>query len=216
MWKTVLMGLSTLSLTGCSQTLLTEQLPTRPNPNPVVVPLPGPAPVVVTPGPGPTPKPTPAPTPAAPAPAPTPSPTPTSDPSLDPSSCKNPIPPRISRIDVKIHIHGANRLILDSTPVVGPDGDYCKAIGYTDGRRYCPTRPEGHPQHTACDALMVGISPDTGRVGPTWDVNGKPCESPLCENHPDNQFLVMAFGAGTFEACILKTGVCGAITVPAP
>ncbi|HXB57090.1 MAG TPA: hypothetical protein VN461_20165 [Vicinamibacteria bacterium] len=117
------------------------------------------------------------------------------------------------RIDVTVHIVGANRLILDSTPLVGPDAAYCQQIGFTDGRRYCPTRPEGHPQHAACDALAVGISPDTGRVGPTWDYNGQPCVGGPCENHPDNQFLVMAFKPGTFEACILRTGVCGAITV---
>jgi hypothetical protein len=217
MWKTVLMGLAALSLVGCSQTLLTEQLPTRANPSPVLVPLPGATPLPVTPGPSPTPKPTPTPPVPTPNPTPTPTPapgpTPTPDPSLDPSSCRNPTPGPVVRINVTVHIVGANRLILDSTPLVGPDADYCKAVGFTDGRRYCMTRPEGHPQHTACDELVVGISPDTGRVGPTWDYNGGPCVGGPCENHPDNQFLVMAFKPGTFEACILRTGVCGAITV---
>jgi hypothetical protein len=222
MWKAVLLGLSAVSLVGCSQTLLTEQLPTRANPNPVLVPLPGPTPLPVVPGPSPTPKPSPTPAAPTPNPAPTPGPTPTptpapgpTDPNVDPSSCKNPIPGPVSRINVTVHIVGANRLILDSTPLVGPDAGYCKAVGFLDGRRYCPTRPEGHPQHTACDALAVGISPDTGRVGPTWHYNGGPCVGGPCENHPDNQFLVMAFKPGTFEACILRTGVCGAITVDA-
>jgi hypothetical protein len=189
MWKLVLAALSALTLAGCSQTLLTEELPTRPNPSAVLVPLPGPVP-------------------AAPRPTPTP------DPTVDPSSCTNPIPPEIARIDVVIHIHGPNHIILDSTPLVGPDADYCRAIGYTDGRRFCPTRPEGHPQHVACDALRVGTSPDTGRIGPTWDVNGRPCDGAICQNDPDNQFLLITSGPGTFEACILRTGVCGAITIP--
>jgi hypothetical protein len=220
MRKTVLFGLAALSLAACSQTLLTEQLPTRANPNPVLVPLPGPTPIPVTPGPGPTPKPTPAPTAPVPNPAPTPSPTPKPSPTptpdtggISPSDCKNPTPGPVSRINVTVHIVGANRDILDATPLVGPDGDYCKAVGFSDGRRYCPTRPEGHPQHTACDALAVGISPDTGRVGPTWEYNGQACTFGPCENHPDNQFLVMAFKPGIFKACILRTGVCGAISV---
>jgi hypothetical protein len=228
MWRTVLLGLAAVSLVCCSSTLLTEVLPTRSNPS-VGVPLPGATPLPVTPvpvptptpGSSPTPKPSPSPSPGSPTPNPaptpgaTPAPGPTPDPGsgVDPSSCKNPTPGPVTRINVTVHIVGANRLILDSTPLVGPDAAYCQQIGFTDGRRYCPTRPEGHPQHTACDALVVGMSPDTGRVGPTWDYNGQPCVGGPCENHPDNQFLVMAFKPGTFEACILRTGVCGAITV---
>jgi hypothetical protein len=100
---------------------------------------------------------------------------------------------------------------------VGPDSAYCAAIGYTDGRRYCKPRPEGHPQQAVCDAFVVGTAKDTGRVGPTWTANGKACvdsetgSTPFCMNHPDNQFLVFAYGPGTYEAC--AKGVCGSVVV---
>jgi len=125
--------------------------------------------------------------------------------------------PPDERIDVGVLIVGANRLILDSTPIVGPDPDYCRAIGFTDGRRYCPPRPEGHPDRAACDSLLVGRAEDTNRYGPRWFVNDRGCVNyavrpPFCVNHPENQFLVQAFGAGLYEACS-RSGVCGGVRV---
>jgi hypothetical protein len=115
---------------------------------------------------------------------------------------------------VKIHIYGANRLILDSTPLVGPDADYCKKIGFTDGRRYCPARVEGHNERYACDGMLMGKADDTGRVGPTWFVDHKACVIDNgCENHPDNQFLSFAYKKGFFEACG-QNGVCGSLPIP--
>jgi hypothetical protein len=122
----------------------------------------------------------------------------------------------VAKLEVKIHIYGANRLVLDSTALVGPDADYCKKIGYTDGRRYCPSRQEGSPELYGCDGYLVGVSPDTGRMGPTWTRNGMPCsgwETALCANHEDNQFLVSAYGPGTYTACT-QSGVCGSLTIP--
>jgi hypothetical protein len=159
---------------------------------------------------------------AAPTPSPTatPEPGPTREPDIDPSACTNPTPPPLARIDVKILIWGASRLILDATPIVGPDPDYCERIGYTDRRRFCPPRPEGNPERGACDDLLVGRALDTDRYGPTWTVNGKNCVNyavrpPFCNNHPDNQFLVEAFGPGMYEACS-RSNVCGGIQIPAP
>ena len=68
-----------------------------------------------------------------------------SPPDIDPTACPSPKPPPLARVDVGLLIVGASRLILDSTPIVGPDPDYCEAIGFTDRRRFCPPRPEGHP-----------------------------------------------------------------------
>jgi hypothetical protein len=106
--------------------------------------------------------------------------------------------------------------VLDATPLVGPDAAYCLAIGYPDGRRYCPVLPEGHPERAACEAMLVGRARDTGRAGPTWSAAGRPCSgsdgSPSCENHPDNQYLVFAYGTGTFGACA-ASGVCGQLVV---
>ncbi|HSB62303.1 MAG TPA: hypothetical protein VLI67_11330 [Vicinamibacteria bacterium] len=129
--------------------------------------------------------------------------------------CSNPTPPPLSRIDAKIHIRGANRITLDSTPLVGPDADYCRQIGFTDGRRFCPARPEGHPQRHACDGALIGRAKDTGRVGPTWSVGGQACVlANGCENHPDNQFLAFAYARSgvVYEACA-ENGVCGGVAV---
>lgn len=132
-------------------------------------------------------------------------------------SCGSPLPPRISRVKVGVLFTQANRLVLNSSPLIGPDAAYCEQVGYTDGRLYCPVRPEGHPQRSACEALRVGRAADTGRSGPTWTANGKACTGNnggvSCLNHPDNQFLVFAYGAGTFRACVAG-GVCGNRPVP--
>jgi len=120
-------------------------------------------------------------------------------------------------VNVKVHSSQPQRWLLDATPLVGPDATYCAAIGYTDGRSFCPVRPDGHPERAACEALRVGAAQDTGRIGPTWSVNGRSCSggeaTPSCENHPDNQYLVYAFTGGTFRACA-SGGGCGSITLP--
>lgn len=161
--------------------------------------------------------------PAAPAPSPTLSPTPPPDDEPLPehpgggragsAACGSPVPPPIGRVNVKVH-SGA---LLDATPLVGPDTAYCAAIGYTDGRAFCPVRPDGHPEREACEALRVGRAADTGRIGPTWSANGQRCQgrgtAAPCENHPDNQYLAYALGAGTFQACAAG-GACGRLTLP--
>ena len=63
----------------------------------------------------------------------------------------------------------------------------------------------------------MGRAADTGRVGPTWSVNGRPCEGRTggvsCGNHPSNQFLLLTYGEGTFRACTAG-GVCSNRTLP--
>ena len=152
--------------------------------------------------------------PTVPAPQPTPTPLPGSEPESDPvpaipggggvsSSCGEPVPPPVSRMNVKVHSANGDRTLLDSTPMVGPDAAYCKRIGFTDGRTFCPVRVEGHPERQACEAARVGRAADSGRPGPTWSANGKRCNGPdggvACLNHPDNQYLVFAYGSGTFQ-----------------
>jgi hypothetical protein len=166
--------------------------------------------------------------PTAPAPQPTPTPVPGSEPDPDPvpaipggggggsSSCGPPVPPPLSRMNVKVHGRSGERYVLDATPIVGPDVAYCRVIGFTDGRQFCPVRVEGHPERQACEAARVGRAADTGRSGPTWSANGKRCNGPdgstSCMNHPDNQYLVFAYGSGTFRACTAG-GVCGEVAV---
>jgi hypothetical protein len=111
---------------------------------------------------------------------------------------------------------------LDSAPLVENIDNYCQRVG-VGGNLYCETRPEGNAQREACDALVVGKA-DTGRYGPTWYYNDKPCIAAGdpgngCVNHDTNQFLVVAKGAGNYQACA-ATNVpilgdrCGGMTLP--
>jgi hypothetical protein len=198
----VAVAVSVLGVGACRKAV-PEDLPTSPAPTPApLIPI---API------GKAPQPTPRPTPQGPgSPG---SPPPDGEP-LPPGggagSCGDPQPGPLSKIDVKIHIYGSGRTVLDASPLVGPDEAYCRTIGFTDGRKYCPPRPEGNPERAACDAALVGPAADTGRIGPTWRVNGQPCVfANGCENHPNNQFLVFAYTAGTYQAC--ARGICGAL-----
>jgi hypothetical protein len=205
-------------LAGCHT--ITEKLPSEPS-EPVggliTVPIP-PISVGATPTPSPKPTASPSPTPspgATPTPTPTPEPSPTATPPPGGSGCGNPLPPPVTRIKVKIHLKGPTRWTLDSTPLVGPNKDYCRKIGYTDGRDYCPVRPEGAPDRSACETYAIGRAEDTGRPGPTWYRNGKYCtgEASGCENHEDNQYLLWTYLSGTYAACANTVDVCGSVEV---
>ena len=167
--------------------------------------------------------------PDAPTDAPSPTPTPDQTGTLpvnpggggggataDPGGCREPVPPPISRLNVKVLSSQGDRRVLDATPLVGPDAAYCSQVGYTDGRLFCPVRPEGDPERTACEALRVGRASDTGRTGPTWTADGRSCQGGLagtsCLNHPENQYLVFAYGTGTFRACV-SGGACGEVAI---
>lgn len=146
--------------------------------------------------------------PTPPVATPTPTPTPVAGPGL----C-SPTPPPLYGIKVKIHDDSGFRKILDSRPQVinvGSNPSYCEAAGFNNGP-FCFSRQEGgdgsvNDQMFACDSMAVGRSEETGRWGPTWYYNGKPCaaigeDTVGCKNHPDNQFLVIAKGPGEYAAC---------------
>lgn len=196
-------------LVGCHT--ITEELPTQPTKTPAsgtgiltvpIPPIPG-----ATPTPAPKPTPTPTPTPGATPTPPAPTPTPGTS-----GQCGQPLPPPVTQMAVKVHIHGPNMDTLDSTPLIGPDSAYCRQIGFTDGRSYCPVRAEGAPDRSACETYAIGSAEDTGRPGPTWTYNGQYCSYPYCDNNPDNQYLLYAYVSGTFVACT-KDGVCGSVNV---
>jgi hypothetical protein len=201
-------GLATaLVLVGCHS--IQEELPTEPTQTPTASPVLTVAIPKITVA---TPKPTPSPTPkASPTPTPSPEATPTPKPT---GKCGNPLPPPVTRMNVKVHLKSPSRYTLDSTPLVGPDAAYCKKIGFTDGRSYCPVRPEGAKDRVACETYAIGKAMDTGRAGPTWYRNGKLCtgKSTDCENHPDNQYLLWAYGGGSYQACT-EDDVCGTVQV---
>lgn len=55
----------------------------------------------------------------------------------------------------------------------------------------------------AADYLVTGRASDTGRWGPTWTFNGRPCDGTnACINHPDVQYKVIARGPGFYQACV--------------
>jgi hypothetical protein len=197
-------------LLGWSCGSLPEPTPTepepvsRPAPSPEANPNPNPSPVFGAPAPSATP---------TPEPAPESSPSPPPPDSEGASACGSPTPPALSSLNVKVHLRAGDRWVLDSTPLVGPDPVFCAAIGFPD-RATCPVRPEGHPERAACELFVTGRATDTGRPGPTWSLEGRPCAGRAsgCENHPDNQYQVLAFAGGLYRACG-RNGVCGEVPV---
>lgn len=161
------------------------------------------------------------------APAPKATPTPTPDPNATPApppetgseegaeSCGKPLPPPLAKVNMNIYMPGAQNWVLDSTPIVGPDLAYCRAIGFTDGRSMCPVRPEGNPQRSACELYVMGRAKDTGRPGPTWYLDGHLCNGKAsgCENNGDNQYMLNSYRGGVFKACGNVNGVCGQLVV---
>ena len=144
-------------------------------------------------------------TPATPAATPKASPTPAV--ALPAGMVCDPTPPPLYGLKLKVHANsGGARRILDSRPVVINVDGYCEKAGFASSAKFCYTRDEGDPQATACDYLVVGRSAETGRFGPTWSYNGKPCTAGAgedgCSNNPDNQFLVNARGDGQYQACV--------------
>lgn len=130
------------------------------------------------------------------------------------SSCGMPYPPAIHQFRAMVRLTDRDSELLESLALVGPNAAYCAAIGYTDGRSFCPVRMYGSPDRDACERWRVGNAKDTGRSGPTWTRNGKYCTGPEsgCANHPENQYLLIAYAAGTYEVCG-EDGACGKVVV---
>jgi hypothetical protein len=127
--------------------------------------------------------------------------------------CPQPYPPQIGRFGVKVFSKLGGVFTLDSTPQI-LDRDYCRSLGYTDNRSFCPVRPEGKPDRVFCEGWRVGRASDTGLLGPTWSRDGKPCTGPAsgCGNFPGNQYHLLIYeGDGamhTYTACT-DLGFCG-------
>jgi hypothetical protein len=138
------------------------------------------------------------------------------DPSWPPSGsgCTKPYPPPISRFNAKIHLWGKEYVTLDSTPIVGPNAEYCTMIGYTISAM-CPVRVNGDPERIPCEQWVVGKAKDTGRYGPTWTFNGEYCKGLAvngCENHPNDQYALLAAKGGRYTMCG-QNGACGFVDV---
>lgn len=157
---------------------------------------------------------------SVPTPVITPTPDPTPDPNVPPagSGCGQPYPPRITRMNAKVHLKSRGSWFLDSTPLVGPDGDYCAKVGYTDGRLFCTLRVEGDPERAACEIWRVGVAKDTGRPGPTWTLIPKGGVETYCSGdeagcrHTDSPFNVEAIKGGLYKVCTADD-VCAQVDV---
>lgn len=142
-----------------------------------------------------------------PVPVPTPAPTPTPDASIPPegSGCGKPYPPPLIQINVKLHMKAPEYFTLDSTPLVGVSSEFCREIGYTDGRNICPVRLEGDPQRVPCEAWLMGKAEDTGKPGPTWsrdlDHWCTTIEESTCTHDPDNPWALRVTVSGKYQAC---------------
>jgi hypothetical protein len=161
------------------------------------------------------------PSPVGPTPTPTPLPTPTTTPTL---AC-NPAPPALYGFRLSVRESSGYRKVLAAKPLVANVDGYCGKVGFDPNQGFCATRPDGDPLLSACDAAAVGRAKDTGRPGPTWFYEGGPCTGNTaeqgCENHPSDQFLVIAKGAGEFAACAADAiavdpdgSRCGVLSVP--
>lgn len=132
--------------------------------------------------------------------------------------CGGPYPPAVHHFWVHELTKNTTYTVIDSTPVVGPDGPYCKRVGFTDGRLFCAVRPEGHPERLACENWRVGVAADSGRPGPTWrraEGSNAFCTGSLtsgCENHPDNQYQLLAYKSGRYLVCT-QGDLCSEITI---
>jgi hypothetical protein len=105
----------------------------------------------------------------------------------------------------------AHTRILHATPHVPNTDGYCDRVGFGSYKE-CPVRRDGDPQKTACEGLVLGQATDTGRWGPTWkySLEYEPAHycmgsDPGCTNHPSDQFLLIAKGAGQFFAIASPT-----------
>jgi hypothetical protein len=118
------------------------------------------------------------------------------------SGCGRPYPPPVSRFHCKVALRANAYYTGDATPYVGPDLDYCNALGFV-GQTICPVRREGWPDRVPCENWRVGRAKDTGRYGPTWtNDKGELCTGTAtnCINSPDNQYQVRVFKSGKMHA----------------
>lgn len=164
--------------------------------------------------------------PVTPTPTAVPTATPTATPGivLPPGMTCNPTPPPLYGMKVKIHDDSGSRKVLDSKPLVMNVDGYCARVGSGgETQKFCETRLEDNPERTACDYLATGKSAATGRWGPTWTWDGKPCDGEnftSCANHQDNQFMAIAKTSGKYVACAApevpvhpEGQACGEVTI---
>jgi hypothetical protein len=118
---------------------------------------------------------------------------------------------------VRVHSDLGHAKVVEARAVVS-GAAYCNAFGYPG--ETCVVRDEGMREANTCGSPLTGISSQTGRYGPNWYWNEKPCRGaqdsdggPGCKQHPEDQFLIIASGPGTYSACGDNGRVCHALEV---
>lgn len=131
--------------------------------------------------------------------------------------CGVPYPPPIDDFGTRILVRAGGVWTLDSTPRIR-DINYCRSIGFTDGRSFCPLRDEGSPERVPCENWRVGTATDTGRVGPTWRRDGQLCtgQASGCANSAHNQLQLLVYPSDgaehAFTACT-PLDACGELAI---
>jgi hypothetical protein len=125
------------------------------------------------------------------------------------SGCGRPFPPPIFKIACRDYLNAGDHHIIDSTPQVA-DSNYCRSIGYTDGRGLCAVRMEGAPDRDACEDWIVGIAKDTGQYGPTWTrvSDGSFCTDKAsgCVHSPTSKYQLWVYEHGYYQVSSTKGG----------
>ena len=123
------------------------------------------------------------------------------------SGCGRPFPPPIKMIACRDYLNAGTHHVIDSTPKVA-DVNYCRSIGYTDGRGECAVRVDGAPDRRACEDWIVGIAKDTGLPGPTWTrvSDGSFCTDKAsgCVHSPDSKYQLWVYDHGYYKVSSTK------------
>ncbi len=125
------------------------------------------------------------------------------------SGCGRPFPPPIRKFACRTHLNAGDHHVIDSTPQVA-DSNYCRSIGYTDGRGLCAVRMEGAPDREACEDWIVGIAKDTHEYGPTWTrvSDGSFCTGRAsgCVRSPTSKYQLWVYEHGYYQVSSTKGG----------
>jgi len=120
-------------------------------------------------------------------------------------ACADPRPSApIAKVKPKLFNVGVAKVTLDVAFLFGPDPAYCKAAGWTDGRQFCPVRPEGAPDLEACEVEFVRPV--------TWvaTIDGDSPAPGFLYVVPKNSFVVGR--VETFTACARTACASGTVT----
>jgi hypothetical protein len=133
---------------------------------------------------------------------------PANHPGIPESSCGDPAPPALGRINLDCRPGRPGVTVCDSTPLVySPGGTYCASIGFFNadgvtGRLFCSPRQEGDPRRLPCEQdILGGPAPVFTWTGPASQFRIR-----------DNPFTVeFTEGSGRVKACNADRSLCSEV-----